>query len=169
MTWCPRLAVLAALLSSACSSYTRATDAADASSELPPITTDVPPVTTDVPAVTTDVPAVGVDEPAVVPDVPAPIDAPSPTPDVGTAYTCPRLCRRLPTVTGCAGAESGCVSRCTTDIGRFPPACNGQLEALFTCIEGTPASRISCGAMMFPFQDCSALNGQAIMCVMNNP
>jgi hypothetical protein len=104
-----------------------------------------------------------------VADAGATTDAPGDAPALALdgaqeGYSCERLCRRLRSVAACAAAVSGCSTMCEVDVRGFPASCASAFDALFACVEGTPASRISCGAMAYPYLDCMAAYGAATTC-----
>ncbi|MDO9015427.1 MAG: hypothetical protein Q8S73_35350 [Deltaproteobacteria bacterium] len=138
------LALAAALGTAACSSYNRATISGDAGA------------TPELPVITLDAPAV---------------DAPSPPVDSGatTDFSCQRLCGRLQGISGCTMVYNGCLSMCATETRGFPASCRSRFEALFQCVETTPAARISCGSMAYPYTDCMMLNGDALSCARTAP
>lgn len=147
--WRPALGLAVVLGATACSSYNRATTSGDAAA------------TPELPAITVDAPSVDATS----------VDAPLPPVDGGvtTGFSCQRLCGRLQAIAGCSGAYNGCLSMCSTETRGFPASCRSRFEALFQCVDTTPTARIACGAMAYPYQDCVALNGEALSCARTAP
>lgn len=148
-TGCPRLALLAALAATACSSYNRASVTADAgvAADAPIAPIDTPTAPPDTPAVTTDTPAAATD---------------------AGSYNCERMCGPLRALPRCVMAATGCSTMCGTDLAPFPAACATELRALFACIEGAATTSYTCTAGAFPYSTCMEVNGAALRCVSAN-